>query len=144
MLPKNSSLKPSQVSKALQDVCKKLSKRKILALYKDFAHAPSKVKATVKALKEIYPSRDLVACLELHSLSSLSKKFIPQYKDSMKSAQVQIVYFNAEKMKVKKIRTSRRTPISERALLLPTCMFLMMQKNWKNFFFSNPGKTRIC
>lgn len=73
------------------------------SLYKDFAHAPSKVKATVKALKEIYPSRDLVACLELHSLSSLTKNFLPQYKDSLKSAQVQIVYVNTEKMKLKKL-----------------------------------------
>lgn len=73
------------------------------AVYKDFAHAPSKVKATVKALKEVYPLRDIVACLELHTLSSLSKSFIPQYKDSLKSAQVQIVYVNADKMKLKKL-----------------------------------------
>jgi UDP-N-acetylmuramate: L-alanyl-gamma-D-glutamyl-meso-diaminopimelate ligase len=73
------------------------------SFYKDFAHAPSKVRATVKALKEIHPARDLVACLELHSLSSLSKNFIPQYKDTLKSAQVQIVYVNAEKVNAKKL-----------------------------------------
>jgi len=71
------------------------------AVYKDFAHAPSKVMATVRALKEISPSRDLVACLELHTYSSLNKNFLPQYKDSMKSAQQQIVYFNPQKMKSK-------------------------------------------
>lgn len=71
------------------------------AIYKDFAHAPSKVKATVKALKEIYPSRDLVACLELHTFSSLNKKFLPQYKESMKAAQVSVVYYNQEKLKAK-------------------------------------------
>jgi len=60
------------------------------SVYKDFAHAPSKAKATVKALKEIAPSRDLVAVFELHTFSSLNKKFIPQYKDSMKAAQQQI------------------------------------------------------
>ncbi len=89
----------------------KLVETKNSSLYKDFAHAPSKVKATVKALKEIYPGRDLVACLELHSLSSLSKNFIPQYKDSMKSAQVQIVYYNAEKMKAKKLEPLEDTDI---------------------------------
>jgi UDP-N-acetylmuramate: L-alanyl-gamma-D-glutamyl-meso-diaminopimelate ligase len=68
-------------------------------VYKDFAHAPSKVKATVKAVKDIAPSRDLVACFELHTYSSLNKKFLPQYKDSMKPAQVQVVYFNPEKLK---------------------------------------------
>jgi UDP-N-acetylmuramate: L-alanyl-gamma-D-glutamyl-meso-diaminopimelate ligase len=72
-------------------------------LYKDFAHAPSKVKATVKAVKEIYPSRDLVACVELHTYSSLNKKFLPQYKDSLKNAQVAVVYFNPEKVKAKKL-----------------------------------------
>jgi UDP-N-acetylmuramate: L-alanyl-gamma-D-glutamyl-meso-diaminopimelate ligase len=77
-------------------------------VYKDFAHAPSKVKATVKAVKEIYPSRDLVACLELHTYSSLNKKFIPQYKDSLKAAQIPVVYFNLEKLKAKNLE-----PLSE-------------------------------
>ena len=70
-------------------------------IYKDFAHAPSKVKATVKAVKDISSTRDLVACFELHTYSSLNKKFLPQYKDSMKPAQVQVVYFNPEKLKAK-------------------------------------------
>lgn len=72
-------------------------------VYKDFAHAPSKVKATVKAVKEIYPSRDLVACLELHTYSSLNISFLPQYKDSLKGAQIPIVYFNPEKVKDKNL-----------------------------------------
>jgi UDP-N-acetylmuramate: L-alanyl-gamma-D-glutamyl-meso-diaminopimelate ligase len=72
-------------------------------VYKDFAHAPSKVRATVKAVKEIHPSRDLIACVELHTYSSLSKKFLPQYKDSLKNAQVPIVYFNPEKVAAKKL-----------------------------------------
>lgn len=73
------------------------------SMYKDFAHAPSKVKATVKAMREIAPSRDLVACVELHTYSSLSKKFLPQYKDSLKNVQTPIVYFNPEKVKAKKM-----------------------------------------
>lgn len=81
----------------------KIKETNSYAVYKDFAHAPSKVKATVKAVKEIYPSRELVACLELHTYSSLNKKFIPQYKDSLKAAQVAVVYFNAEKMKAKNL-----------------------------------------
>jgi UDP-N-acetylmuramate: L-alanyl-gamma-D-glutamyl-meso-diaminopimelate ligase len=72
-------------------------------VYKDFAHAPSKVRATVKAVKEIYPSRDLVACLELHTYSSLNKKFIPQYKDTLKAAQIPVVYYNQEKMKARNL-----------------------------------------
>jgi UDP-N-acetylmuramate: L-alanyl-gamma-D-glutamyl-meso-diaminopimelate ligase len=72
-------------------------------VYKDFAHAPSKVKATVKAVKEIYPSRDLLACVELHTFSSLNKKFLPQYKDSLKNAQIPVVYYNPEKVKARKL-----------------------------------------
>jgi UDP-N-acetylmuramate: L-alanyl-gamma-D-glutamyl-meso-diaminopimelate ligase len=75
----------------------------LATIYKDFAHAPSKVKATVKAVKEIYPSRDLLACVELHTFSSLNKKFLPQYKDSLKNAQIPVVYFNPEKLKSKKL-----------------------------------------
>ena len=71
------------------------------AIYKDFAHAPSKVKATVKAMKELYPERELIACFELHTYSSLNKNYLPQYKDSLKLAQVPLVYFNPEKLKAK-------------------------------------------
>jgi UDP-N-acetylmuramate: L-alanyl-gamma-D-glutamyl-meso-diaminopimelate ligase len=79
-----------------------------VTIYKDFAHAPSKVKATVKAVKEIHPSRDLLACVELHTFSSLNKKFLPQYRDSLKNAQVPVVYLNPEKVKAKKLE-----PIAE-------------------------------
>lgn len=76
-----------------------------VTVYKDFAHAPSKVSATVKAVKEIYPSRDLVACVELHTFSSLNKKFLPQYKDTLKNAQTAVVYFNPENVHAKKLDT---------------------------------------
>ncbi|MEJ1239919.1 Mur ligase family protein [Chryseolinea sp. T2] len=79
----------------------KVAENKTCAVFKDFAHAPSKVKATVKAVKEIFPSRDLVACLELHSFSSLTKRFLPQYKDSMKVASNQLIMIDPEKLKSK-------------------------------------------
>jgi len=66
----------------------------ITTIYKDYAHAPSKVKATTRALKEQYPKRELVACLELHTFSSLNKDFLSQYKDTMNYATVPVVYFN--------------------------------------------------
>ncbi len=64
------------------------------SIYKDYAHAPSKVKATTLAVKEQYPERDLVACLELHTFSSLNKDFLQQYKDTMKYCNVPIVYYS--------------------------------------------------
>jgi len=73
------------------------------AFYIDFAHAPSKLKATVNAIGQKYPDRKLIACIELHTFSSLQKNFIPQYKDSMKNAEMAIVYFNHEVIKHKKL-----------------------------------------
>jgi UDP-N-acetylmuramate: L-alanyl-gamma-D-glutamyl-meso-diaminopimelate ligase len=65
-------------------------------VYRDYAHAPSKVQATTLAVKEQYPERELVACLELHTFSSLNKDFLSQYKDTMKYANKPVVYFNPE------------------------------------------------
>ncbi len=79
----------------------KVAESKNCTLFKDFAHAPSKVKATVKAVKEIFPNRDLIACLELHSYSSLTKRFLPQYKDSMKAAATQLIMIDPSKLKSK-------------------------------------------
>lgn len=79
----------------------KLAESKTSTVYKDFAHAPSKVKATVKAVKEMFPTRELVACLELHSYSSLTKRFLPQYKDSMKAATSAIIMIDPAKLKAK-------------------------------------------
>ena len=81
----------------------KIGENASVTVFKDFAHAPSKVTATVKAVKEIHPGRDLVACVELHTYSSLNKKFLPQYKDSLKNAQTAVVYFNPEKVRAKKL-----------------------------------------
>ena len=66
------------------------------AIFKDYAHAPSKLAATTKALKEQFPDRALVACIELHTYSSLNKKFLDQYCDSFESADIPIVYYNPE------------------------------------------------
>ena len=70
-------------------------------IFKDFAHAPSKVKATIKAVKDLYSDRELIACFELHTYSSLNKNFLPQYKDSFKNANTSVVYFSPEKVKAK-------------------------------------------
>ncbi|MCF0205890.1 MAG: peptidoglycan synthetase [Bacteroidales bacterium] len=73
------------------------------SFYIDFAHAPSKLKATVNALKQKYPTRRLIACIELHTFSSLQKNFIPQYKGAMDKADIAIVYYNREVLKHKQL-----------------------------------------
>lgn len=69
--------------------------------YLDFAHAPSKVQATLEAVKEQYPNRQLVACLELHTFSSLNKAFLPQYMGTMNKADTAVVFFNEHTLKMK-------------------------------------------
>jgi len=71
--------------------------------YRDFAHAPSKLKATIQAVKEQYPNRRLVACFELHTFSSLNKDFLDQYADSMEKADEAIVYFSPHALELKKL-----------------------------------------
>jgi UDP-N-acetylmuramate: L-alanyl-gamma-D-glutamyl-meso-diaminopimelate ligase len=73
------------------------------AVYLDFAHAPSKVKATVSALKDQYPERKLIACLELHTFSSLDGKFLTQYTNTMSVADKAVVYYNPDTLKHKQL-----------------------------------------
>lgn len=71
--------------------------------YKDFAHSPSKLKATVAAVKEQFPKRKLIACMELHTFSSLKKDFLPQYKECMAEADEAFVYFSPDVVKHKRL-----------------------------------------
>ena len=72
-------------------------------VYKDFAHAPSKLKATTAALKQQFPQRRLVACLELHTFSSLNPAFLPQYAHTFDAPDVAVVYFNPQVLAHKRL-----------------------------------------
>jgi UDP-N-acetylmuramate: L-alanyl-gamma-D-glutamyl-meso-diaminopimelate ligase len=67
----------------------------------DFAHAPSKVKATSEAIKEWYPQFKQLAVLELHTFSSLNKAFIPQYKDTLNPAEEAVVFYDQHTLEMK-------------------------------------------
>ncbi len=69
----------------------------------DFAHAPAKLKATIDAVRKEYPNRKLYAFYELHTYSSLNKKFLPQYENTMKSADFPVVLFNSHTLAMKKM-----------------------------------------
>ncbi len=71
--------------------------------FRDFAHAPSKVKATAMAVKEQYPVKKLVVCMELHTFSSLSKNFLDQYKGALDAADQAMVFFNPHALELKKL-----------------------------------------
>ncbi|MBO4588794.1 MAG: peptidoglycan synthetase [Bacteroidales bacterium] len=73
------------------------------AVYKDFAHAPSKLRATIHAMHEQYPDRKLVACMELHTFSSLTQEFLKQYHGTMEEADIRFVYYSKHALQLKKL-----------------------------------------
>ena len=80
-----------------------VAQNEFTTLYKDFAHSPSKLVATTNAVKAQFENRELVACIELHTFSSLSLEFLSHYKGSLDSADIPIVYFNPHTIQLKKL-----------------------------------------
>jgi len=80
-----------------------IAKTKECAAYKDFAHSPSKLKATINAVREQYPDRKLVACMELHTFSSLTEEFLRQYAHAMDEADTAMVYYSPAAVAHKKL-----------------------------------------
>lgn len=80
--------------------------------YKDFAHSPSKLKATTAAVKQQFAGRYIVACMELHTFSSLTEEFLNEYKGAMNTADEAIVYYNPHTIAHKKLK-----PITEEQVL---------------------------
>lgn len=86
----------------------KVTENKNCVIYKDFAHSPSKVEATTRAVHHQYSERKLIACLELHTYSSLNPKFLEQYKNTLDAADVAVVFYSPHAVEIKKLE-----PISE-------------------------------
>ena len=82
-------------------------------MFKDFAHSPSKLKATTKAVKEQFSNRKLIACMELHTFSSLKKEFLPHYKNSMQMADEALVYFSPAVVSHKKLEPISKEQVFE-------------------------------
>jgi UDP-N-acetylmuramate: L-alanyl-gamma-D-glutamyl-meso-diaminopimelate ligase len=80
-----------------------LYQNEAITAYMDFAHAPSKVKATIDAVREKHGWATLIACLELHTFSSLNPDFLPLYKDVMKNADYKLVFFSPHTLEIKKL-----------------------------------------
>ena len=72
-------------------------------VYRDFAHAPSKVKATIEAVKQQYPDRQLIAVLELHTYSSLNEEFMKQYNGALDKADQAIVFYSKHALELKRM-----------------------------------------
>ena len=90
----------SGASNRLQKICETAGS----VAFKDFAHSPSKLRATVEAVRKQYPDKKLLACMELHTFSSLTEDFLPQYAGCMSDADVAFVYYDPEVIKHKRLK----------------------------------------
>ena len=81
----------------------KIAEGKGKVAYKDFAHSPSKVSATTQAVKNQYPNRTLIACLELHTYSSLNAEFLKEYEGALNYADEAVVFYSPDAVKIKQL-----------------------------------------
>ncbi len=80
-----------------------IEKNEQTLIFKDFAHAPSKVMATLLAVREQYPAMKIIACLELHTFSSLNQVFLSHYNGSLAAADIAMVYYNPHALELKRL-----------------------------------------
>ena len=81
----------------------KIAESAATAVFKDFAHSPSKVAATTTAVKEQYKNRTLLACLELHTYSSLNAEFLAEYKGALDAADKAVVFYSPDAVAIKQL-----------------------------------------
>ena len=112
----------------------KIAETKSTVVYKDFAHSPSKVSATTKAVKEQYPDRKVIACLELHTYSSFNSDFLKLYKGALNAADEAVVFFLPESVKIKKLKEVTPEQISE-AFERPDLRIFTEAGEFKDFVF---------
>ncbi|MEL6810009.1 MAG: Mur ligase family protein [Bacteroidota bacterium] len=103
--------------------------------YKDFAHSPSKVLATSSAVKDQYPDRRLLACLELHTYSSLTPEFLSEYKGSLDAADTAVVFYSPHAVEIKKLKPISADQIGE-AFQRDDLIIYTDPKAFKEYLFS--------
>jgi UDP-N-acetylmuramate: L-alanyl-gamma-D-glutamyl-meso-diaminopimelate ligase len=103
--------------------------------YKDFAHSPSKVLATTNALKNQYPDRKLIACLELHTYSSLNPEFLNQYKGALAAADISVVFYSPRAVEIKKLQAISQQQIMD-AFQSDDLIVYTNPEEFKDFLFS--------
>ena len=103
--------------------------------YKDFAHSPSKVLATTNALKNQYPDRKLIACLELHTYSSLNPEFLNQYKGALAAADISVVFYSPHAVEIKKLQAISQQQIKD-AFQSDDLVVYTNPSEFKDFLFS--------
>ncbi|MDA3890047.1 MAG: Mur ligase family protein [Salinivirgaceae bacterium] len=112
-----------------------LGQNKNLTVFQDFAHSPSKLKATIDAVKEQYPEKEIIACMELHTYSSLNKNFLCEYKGTMSKADKAIVFYSNHAIELKKLEKIDPKLVSDAFEKEGVMVFLENEQLKKKLFF---------
>jgi len=113
----------------------KIAENNSTVIFKDFAHSPSKVTATTKAVKEQYSERTILACLELHTYSSLNAKFLSEYKGALDSADKAVVFYSPNAVKIKQLDEVTKEQIAN-AFEREDLIIYTNPQEFKEFLFS--------
>lgn len=120
----------------------KIGENESTVIYKDFAHSPSKVEATTRAVKEQYPDRTLLACLELHTYSSLNQNFLKEYKGTLDPADEALVFYSPHAVEIKRLKEIGKEEI-ERAFERKDLLIYTEPASFKSFLFSQDLKDKV-
>jgi len=90
----------------------KIAENNTTVIFKDFAHSPSKVEATTQAVKNQYANRTVLACLELHTYSSLNAEFLEEYKGALDAADIAVVFYSPHAVKIKQLEEVTKSQIA--------------------------------
>lgn len=110
--------------------------------FKDFAHSPSKVEATTNAVKEQFPNRSVVACLELHTYSSLNANFLKEYKGTLDAADIAVVFYSPHAVEIKKLKEVTQAQIAN-AFERDDLIIYTNPDDFKNFLFSQNFDNKV-
>ena len=113
----------------------KIAESSETVIYKDFAHSPSKVKATTEAVKKQYAQRDVIACLELHTYSSLNAAFLAEYNGALDKADKAVVFYSPHAVKIKQLDSVSEEQISN-AFQRDDLIIFTNPIEFKEFLFS--------
>ncbi|RFN58689.1 UDP-N-acetylmuramate--L-alanine ligase [Marixanthomonas ophiurae] len=113
----------------------KIAETKTAVAFKDYAHSPSKVRATTQAVKNQYPDKKLVACLELHTYSSLNPEFLSEYKGALDAADAAVVFYSPHAVMIKQLEEIKAEQIEE-AFQREDLMIFTNPADFKTFLYS--------
>lgn len=113
----------------------KIAENNTAIAFKDFAHSPSKVKATTEALKNQFPRRKLLACLELHTYSSLTPEFLKEYQGALDAADQAVVFYSPHSVEIKKLKPITHQQIAA-AFKRDDLIIYTDPSDFKDFLFS--------